>query len=115
MRNSYQGYNSDCFFNEWTSEDGKHKFYTVEYDWSDYIDFYNNEAAWKEAIEEGLHNDERVDSLPNFFKDDADYGIFVQICEAFEETHNIRTAIDNVLENYDELWLRKSNYVEKSK
>ena len=101
MRNTYQGYNTDCFYDSWTTEDGEYTFYTVEYDWSEYIDFYDNEVAWKQAIEDGLSNNERVESLPNFFKSEEAEDTFDIICDEVEETHSIRAAIDNMFEKYD--------------
>lgn len=101
MRKTYQGYDSDGFYDSWTTEDGQYTFYTIEYDWSEYIDFYDNEVAWKQAIEDGLSNNERVESLPNFFKDENAADTFETICAEVEQTHNIKTAIDNVLDKYD--------------
>ena len=101
MRNTYQGYDNQGFRDAWTTEDGEYTFYTIEFDWSEYIEFYDNEEAWKKAIADGLNNDSRIESLPNFFKSAESEGTFDVICDECEKTHNIREAIDIVLDKYD--------------
>lgn len=83
-------------------------FYTIEFDDSEYLDFYEDEEKWLEAFESGMSNDSRVESMPNVFKNEDTEGTFFVLCAIYEACGILRVAfeiLDSVFDMDDEGYL----------
>lgn len=69
-------------------------FYTIEFDNSEYIDFYEDEEKWMEAFKEGMNNGYRIDSIPNVFKCDDTESTFFVLCAIYEACGVLRRAFE---------------------
>lgn len=88
---------------EWTINGNK--FYTTEFFDSGYMDLYEHEASWREAIKTGINNECRIDSIPNVFQDDECEDTFFILsavfggCGSITKTMQIINGVFNVTED----------------
>ena len=76
--------------------------YTLELDNSEYLDLYDDETAWLEALKSGTNNEHRVGSIPNVFHDDDTDITFYILCSIFSVCGNLNTALET-LETFFEI------------
>lgn len=80
---------------EYTTKNG-YKFYTVEYSNSGYMDFYKDEESCLDALNSGVPNEKRVESVENYFLDDNLEKEFYMFLTAFICCGDIKKAFDAI-------------------
>lgn len=91
--NNYESQYGEAYEN--TAKNG-YKFYTVEYSTSGYIDFYKDEESCLEALNSGVPNEKRVESVENYFLDDNTVIGFYIFLAAFIACGDIKKAFDTI-------------------
>ena len=71
-----------------------HSFYTLELFDSGYIDLYEHEASWLEALKTGENNEMRIDSIPNVFQNDEIEDTFDILCAVFGGCGSIKKTME---------------------
>lgn len=69
-------------------------FFTLEFFDSGYIDFYEHEISWLEALKNGENNENRMGSIPNVFQDDEAIDTFYIFAAIFGGSGNVKEAIN---------------------
>lgn len=85
---------------EYTFDNGR-KLYTIEYGNSSNIDFYENTLSWVKAMEDGVPNEGRIESMPNCFLCDGNENTFYTVCAAYAVCGDIKRAFEAVDEMFD--------------
>ena len=83
----------NAFAYEYTFKNSK-RFYTIEFHDSPYMDFYEDEASWKEALKNGSNTDKRVESMPNVFLDDEYENTFFGLCAIFAACGDLKQTFE---------------------
>ena len=85
---------------EWTFKNDK-RFYTIEFDDSAYMDFYEDEASWLEALKNGCNTNGRIESMPNVFLNDEYEDTFYALCAVYSACGDIKQAFESLTEIFD--------------
>lgn len=91
--NNYESQYGEAY--EYTAKNG-YKFYTVEYSNSGYMDFYKDEESCIDALNSGVPNENRVESVENYFLDDNTEIVFYMFLGAFIACGDIKKAFDAI-------------------
>lgn len=101
--NNYESQYGEAY--EYATKNG-YKFYTVEYSNSGYMDFYKDEESCLEALNSGVPNENRVESVENYFlNDNTEIGFYMflaafitcgDIKKAFDAIDEVRPYLENV-------------------
>lgn len=86
---------------KWESNIVGRVFYTIEFDNSAYLDFYEDEEKWMEAFKSGVNNNARIESIPNVFRNDETENTFFVLFAIYEANGNLRVAFDTMFGIFD--------------